>query len=61
MWELKRLYEMQEVSKNNRYISWNEKEALKNWAIVCGSTAMNEYLFNFVIDEMRLQDQSQVG
>src|SRR4028118_1124137 len=34
---------------------WDEREALQRWAILCGSSAMDEYLFNFVLDEVRLQ------
>ncbi|MEG5173923.1 pentapeptide repeat-containing protein [Microcoleus sp. B3-D7] len=43
---------------------WDEREALKRWAILCGSSAMDEYLFNFVLDEVRLQhlhDSSDVA
>jgi len=43
---------------------WDEREALKRWAILCGSSAMDEYLFKFVLDEVRLQhlqDSSHVA
>ncbi|MHC5756701.1 pentapeptide repeat-containing protein [Nostoc sp.] len=40
---------------------WNERDALKRWAILCGASPMDEYLFNFVADEMCLQDASDVG
>ena len=43
---------------------WDEREALKRWAILCGSSAMDEYLFNFVLDEVglkHLQDSSDVA
>jgi uncharacterized protein YjbI with pentapeptide repeats len=36
---------------------WDEREALHRWAILCGSTTMDEYLFNFILDEVRLQYQ----
>ncbi|MFN6527081.1 pentapeptide repeat-containing protein [Nostoc sp. ChiSLP03a] len=39
----------------------DEREALKRWAILCGASPMDEYLFNFVADEMCLQDASDVG
>ncbi|BBD58931.1 pentapeptide repeat-containing protein [Nostoc sp. HK-01] len=64
VWEVKRLYEMQELSKKNSYITWSEKDALKQWAELCGSTAMDNYLFQFVINEIRLQqdkDKVDVG
>ena len=34
---------------------WDEREALQRWAILCGSSAMDEYLFNFILDEVRLE------
>jgi len=40
---------------------WDEREALKRWAILCGASPMDEYLFNFVADEMRLQKSSDVS
>lgn len=40
---------------------WNEREALKRWAILCGASHIDEYLFKFVADEMRLQNASDVG
>ncbi|MEH2117067.1 pentapeptide repeat-containing protein [Nostoc sp.] len=40
---------------------WDEREALKSWAVLCGASPMDEYLFNFVADEMRLQNASDVG
>jgi hypothetical protein len=60
--EVKRLHEMPEVIKKLPLtINWNEKEALKDWAKLCGSTAMDEYIFNFVLNEMRLKDKAEVG
>jgi uncharacterized protein YjbI with pentapeptide repeats len=41
------------------YEDWDERRALHRWALVCGSTAMDEYLFQFVLDEMRLHYQNQ--
>ncbi|MBD2042668.1 pentapeptide repeat-containing protein [Microcoleus sp. FACHB-672] len=35
---------------------WDERDALHRWALLCGSSRMDEYLFNFVLDEMRLQN-----
>ncbi|MEG4859574.1 pentapeptide repeat-containing protein [Microcoleus sp. K1-B6] len=43
---------------------WDEREALERWAILCGSSAMDEDLFNFILDEVRLehlQDSSDVA
>jgi uncharacterized protein YjbI with pentapeptide repeats len=36
---------------------WDEREALHRWAVLCGSTTMDEYLFNFILDEVHLQYQ----
>jgi uncharacterized protein YjbI with pentapeptide repeats len=44
--------------------AWDERKALKRWAILCGSSAMDEYLFKFVLDEVgleHLQDSSNVA
>jgi len=35
---------------------WSEREALKHWLEICGPTAMDEYILNFVIGEV-----SQLG
>ncbi|MEH1891788.1 MAG: pentapeptide repeat-containing protein [Nostoc sp.] len=40
---------------------WNEREALKSWVVLCGASPMDEYLFKFVADEIRLQNISDVG
>ncbi|MBW4686661.1 MAG: pentapeptide repeat-containing protein [Komarekiella atlantica HA4396-MV6] len=40
---------------------WDEREALKRWAILCGASPMDKYLFNFVVDEMPLQNASDVS
>ncbi|MEH2023548.1 pentapeptide repeat-containing protein [Nostoc sp.] len=40
---------------------WDEREALKRWAILCGASHIDEYLFNFVANEMRLQNPSDVS
>jgi uncharacterized protein YjbI with pentapeptide repeats len=37
---------------------WDEREALRRWVVLCGSTTMDEYLFNFILDEVRLQYQA---
>lgn len=42
-------------------VGWHEEEALKRWAILCGITAMDDYVFEFVCNEMRLQDKAQVS
>jgi len=39
---------------DDSYDNWDERSALHHWALVCGASAMDGYLFNFVLDEMRL-------
>jgi uncharacterized protein YjbI with pentapeptide repeats len=34
---------------------------LQKWAVLCGSSAMDQYLCRFVIDECRLQDKEEVA
>ncbi|XGV96351.1 MAG: pentapeptide repeat-containing protein [Leptolyngbya sp. BL-A-14] len=46
---------------NDSYDNWDERSALYRWAIVCGPSAMDEYLFNFVLDEIYLQNLSDVA
>ncbi|MEG3439857.1 pentapeptide repeat-containing protein [Pannus brasiliensis CCIBt3594] len=33
---------------------YDERQALTAWATLCGATAMDEYIYNFVVNEMRL-------
>jgi hypothetical protein len=35
------------------FSGWDEREALKHWAEVCGPTAMDSELFKFVLNEVR--------
>ncbi len=39
---------------------WNEKECLKHWAMLCGLTTIDEYLFEFIKSEIRLRDLETV-
>jgi uncharacterized protein YjbI with pentapeptide repeats/DNA replication protein DnaC len=58
--ELNLIHEQLEERQNNRRKGWDEKEALKQWAILCGISPLNEYLFSFIFDEMRLQETANV-
>ncbi|MEQ9237558.1 pentapeptide repeat-containing protein [Coleofasciculus sp. E2-BRE-01] len=51
--------DLEERNKNFRK-GCDERDALVRWATLCGLSAMDEYLFQFVCDEMRLQDLSEV-
>jgi energy-coupling factor transporter ATP-binding protein EcfA2 len=41
-------------------IGWDEKECLKRWVIICGSSPLDEYLLKFLRDEIRLQNKEHV-
>ncbi|MBK1986348.1 pentapeptide repeat-containing protein [Sphaerospermopsis aphanizomenoides BCCUSP55] len=53
--ELDFIHEQLAERQKNRRKGWDEKEALKQWAILCGTSPLNEYLFSFIFDEMQLQ------
>jgi uncharacterized protein YjbI with pentapeptide repeats len=38
----------------------DEKEALRRWANLCASGSMDEYIFDFILNEMRLEKQSDL-
>ena len=62
--EVRRIHKELEDRQTDPDQGWDEREALQRWAILCGSSAMDEYLFNFVRDEVRLehlQDSSNVA
>ena len=39
---------------------WGEKQALTHWITICGASAVDEYLFSFIIQEIALQDKEIV-
>jgi len=49
------------MQKDDPDLGFNEIEALHRWSILCGASAMDGYLFNFVLNEMRLQDLSDIN
>jgi hypothetical protein len=59
--EVRLIHKKLKDRQNDPDEGWDEREALKRWAILCGASVMDEYLFNFVVDEMPLQDPSDVG
>ncbi len=58
--ELKFICEGLKERQNNFRKGFNEKEALIKWANLCGATAISNYLFGFILDEMRSQDIKNV-
>jgi len=39
---------------------WDEREALKHWAQICGPSAMSPYLHPFLLNEMKLRPVEQI-
>ena len=39
---------------------WDERDALKHWAQICGPSAMSEYLHTFLMNEVRLRSHTEV-
>jgi adenylate kinase family enzyme len=50
--EVRYIHKELEESKNDFRKNFNQKDALVRWANLCGMAAMDEYLFNFVWDEI---------
>lgn len=59
--EVQYIHRKLEDRHKDPYEDWDERRALHRWAMVCGPSAMDEYLFNFVLDEMRLHNLSNVS
>jgi uncharacterized protein YjbI with pentapeptide repeats len=59
--EVRLIHKKLEEHQNDSDDGWDEREALEKWIILCGSSAMDQYLFKFILDEMRLQDKAEVG
>jgi len=39
---------------------WDERDALKHWAQICGPSAMSEYLHTFLLNEVRLRSHTEL-
>ncbi|MDZ7959509.1 MAG: pentapeptide repeat-containing protein [Aulosira sp. DedQUE10] len=52
--ELKLINNQLKANQEDSDYGWNKLQALERWAKLCGSTAMDEYIFNFIVDEIRL-------
>jgi uncharacterized protein YjbI with pentapeptide repeats len=58
---LRILHEELERRRTNPDSIWDERETLKFWAEICGPTAINENLFIFILEEIKLQDVAEVN
>jgi uncharacterized protein YjbI with pentapeptide repeats len=59
--EVRLIHKKLKDRQNDPDEGWDEREALKRWAILCGVSPMDEYLFKFVADEMLLQNALDVS
>jgi GAF domain-containing protein len=55
--EVKYIHRKQKDRQSSYYDDWDERCALYRWALVCGPSALDEYLFSFLLDEIRLEHQ----
>jgi hypothetical protein len=42
-------------------MGWDERDALKHWAVICGPTGMSPYLHTFLLNEIELLDISEIN
>ena len=59
--EVQSIHEGLEERKKNFRKGFDERTALVNWATLCGASIMDEYLFRFICDEIRLQAREDVA
>jgi uncharacterized protein YjbI with pentapeptide repeats len=57
---LRRMQSELERRKSDPDSGWDDRDALKVWAEICGPTAMDEYIFKFILDEIKLQKIAEV-
>jgi uncharacterized protein YjbI with pentapeptide repeats len=55
--EVRLIHEKLMIRKSDPNEGWDEGEALVRWVELCGLTTMDEYLFNFIVDEVQLHYQ----
>ena len=58
--ELRRINKQLQARKNDPDEGWDEKEALKHWITICGMTAIDQYLYKFMVNEVSLQPKTEV-
>jgi len=46
--------------KRNHYKGISKKQALERWALLCGATVIDQYLFSFILDEIKLKQLDDV-
>ena len=58
--EVGRMHKMLDRRRDDPDDGWDEREALRYWAILCGSSPMDGYLFGFLKDEIRLREKERL-
>jgi uncharacterized protein YjbI with pentapeptide repeats/adenylate kinase family enzyme len=58
---VKRIHYELEALENDLDRGWDVKQSLFHWLILCSPSMMNEYLFNFILDELHLHNLSDVS
>jgi uncharacterized protein YjbI with pentapeptide repeats len=53
--QLKLTHKQLQQNQEDSDEGWDEKQALENWAKICGLTAMDKYIFDFLVNEIQLQ------
>nr|WP_199299903.1 pentapeptide repeat-containing protein [Trichocoleus sp. FACHB-262] len=58
---VKRIHDQLIKQQDDPDEGWDKRNALTHWAEVCGFTRMDQYLFDFVCDEIRLNYQEDAA
>ncbi len=57
---VKQIHKQLQDSENDYDNDYDPRQALIAWATLCGPTAIDEYLFRFVVNQMQLQSPDEV-
>ncbi|MBE9071467.1 pentapeptide repeat-containing protein [Microcystis sp. LEGE 08355] len=57
---VKQIHRKLQDSENDYDNDYDPREALIAWATLCGPTAIDEYLFSFIVNQMQLQSPDEV-
>ena len=57
---VKQIHKKLQDSENDYDNDYDPRQALIAWATLCGPTAIDEYLFSFIVNQMQLQSRDEV-
>ncbi|CCI33877.1 Genome sequencing data, contig C295 [Microcystis sp. T1-4] len=57
---VKQIHKKLQDSENDYDNDYDPRQALIAWATLCGSTAIDEYLFSFIVNQIQLQSPDEV-